>query len=143
RRILEQHARHRPQELRAGLGGDDVQERRHPRASPSRACASAPQEARGRARALLRATAIEERPDETGMMDLEAKPAERGPAADRFPRNLVEFIWRMSGWRQVALCVFSAFIAAVNFLPVELQRRLVDDAITPGRFDLLTILGAI
>jgi ABC-type bacteriocin/lantibiotic exporter with double-glycine peptidase domain len=76
-------------------------------------------------------------------LDLEAQPAERGPAGDRFPRNLTEFIWRMSGWRQVALCIFAALIAAVNFLPVELQRRVVDHAITPQRFDLLLILGAI
>jgi ABC-type bacteriocin/lantibiotic exporter with double-glycine peptidase domain len=74
-------------------------------------------------------------------LELESAPAQRGPPGDRFPRNLVEFIWRMSGWRQAALCVFAAVIAALNFLPVELQRRLVDDAITPGRLDLLIVLG--
>lgn len=82
-------------------------------------------------------------PELSRALDLEAQPASRGPAGERFPRNLFEFIWRMSGWRQVALCGFAAVIAALNFLPVELQRRLVDHAITPQRLDLLAILGAI
>jgi len=76
-------------------------------------------------------------------LDLQRKPAERGPSGRRFPRHLTEFIWRMSGWRQVGLCGFAGVVAALNFVPVELQRRLVDHAITPGRLDLLVLLGGV
>lgn len=57
-------------------------------------------------------------------------------------RSVWRYIWRMSGWHQLGVCGLAAITAAVGLVPIELQRRIIDDAITPGDVTLLAWLGA-
>jgi ABC-type multidrug transport system fused ATPase/permease subunit len=57
-------------------------------------------------------------------------------------RSLARYVWRMSGWHQVCACLLAVATAAVGLAPIELQRRLVDDAIAPGDARLLLVLVA-
>jgi ABC-type multidrug transport system fused ATPase/permease subunit len=72
---------------------------------------------------------------------------ERGaprPDADQTPAtSLWRYIWLMSGWRQAALAALACAAAGLNLAPLELQRRMVDDAISAGDVDLLIRLAAI
>lgn len=69
--------------------------------------------------------------------------AREAPDTSAFPSRLVQFVWRMSGWRQVQLCALAAVVAVVNLAPVELQRRIVDDAIQPRNLNILIWLSGI
>jgi ABC-type bacteriocin/lantibiotic exporter with double-glycine peptidase domain len=51
------------------------------------------------------------------------------------------YVWRMTGWHQVGAGMLGVAVAILAFVPVELQRRLIDDAITPGDLGLLWVLG--
>jgi ABC-type multidrug transport system fused ATPase/permease subunit len=61
---------------------------------------------------------------------------------DRPASSLWGYVWRMSGWHQVSVCSLAVLVAALGIAPIELQRRIVDNAITPQDFDLLIILAA-
>jgi ABC-type bacteriocin/lantibiotic exporter with double-glycine peptidase domain len=58
-------------------------------------------------------------------------------------RDIWGYVWRMSGWRQALLALLALAATLLNLAPVELQRRLIDDAITQGNADLLFGLGAL
>ena len=62
---------------------------------------------------------------------------------DRPASSLWGYIWRMSGWHQVVVCGLAVIVAALGIAPIELQRRIVDDAITPQNLDLLMTLAAL
>jgi len=62
---------------------------------------------------------------------------------DRPAPSLWRYVWRMSGWHQVAVCLMAVSVAALGIAPIELQRRIVDDAITQENYQLLTILASI
>ncbi|MEM6914266.1 MAG: ABC transporter transmembrane domain-containing protein [Pseudomonadota bacterium] len=64
--------------------------------------------------------------------------------------SLYAYVWRMSGGHQIWVGLLGAIVAALAFLPLELQRRIIDDAlpggsaqevVTLGSFFLLLILG--
>jgi ABC-type bacteriocin/lantibiotic exporter with double-glycine peptidase domain len=57
--------------------------------------------------------------------------------------SLWGYVRRMTGWRQVGLCLLALVAAALNLAPIELQRRIVDDAIVAGDVELLWRLGAL
>lgn len=57
--------------------------------------------------------------------------------------NLYRFVWRMSGWHQGALIALAGIVAALGVVPLELQRRIVDDAIATSDAALLATLAAI
>jgi len=58
-------------------------------------------------------------------------------------RGLWRYVWRMSAWRQAGLVALALLSAALNLAPVELQRRIVDDAITPADASALTLLALL
>jgi ABC-type bacteriocin/lantibiotic exporter with double-glycine peptidase domain len=65
-------------------------------------------------------------------------PVEIPRTGDDAPASgLWRYVWRMTGWRQIALCALALVAAALNLAPIELQRRIVDDAITPGAIEKL------
>lgn len=53
------------------------------------------------------------------------------------------FTWRMTGGAQILACVLSIIVTGLGLAPIELQRRLIDDAITAGDERLLLALAAI
>ncbi len=57
--------------------------------------------------------------------------------------SLWRYVWRMSGWRQLGLCALALLATALNLAPIELQRRLVDDAIAASDMALLWSLGLL
>lgn len=63
------------------------------------------------------------------------------PAA--LPTSLFVLIWRHSGVRQVALVALSAAIVPLGLVPIELQRRIIDDAIGAANLDLLFLLCGV
>lgn len=78
------------------------------------------------------------------MAKLKIKPRTIEPTGDDTPAiSLWRYVWRMSGWHQVAVCVIAIIVALLSIAPIELQRRLVDDAIKPQNLELLTTLAVI
>ncbi len=72
------------------------------------------------------------------------KPRTTEPTGDDTPASsLWRYIWRMSGWHQVAVCSLAVLVAILGIVPLELQRRLVDDAISKQNLDLLVTLASI
>jgi ABC-type bacteriocin/lantibiotic exporter with double-glycine peptidase domain len=58
-------------------------------------------------------------------------------------RNIWRYVRRMSGWRQLLLALLALAATLLNLAPVELQRRLIDDAIGAGDATLLAGLGML
>lgn len=76
------------------------------------------------------------------MVDFALKPRAIPRTGDDTPaRSLFRYVLRMSGRHQVWICLVSLFVAALSMVPLELQRRLIDDAVRDARLDLLAILG--
>ena len=59
------------------------------------------------------------------------------------PNTLYEFIWRESGRRQIWLCLLTLMIVPLPMVPLELQRRIVDDALGARNARYLLLLGAL
>lgn len=49
----------------------------------------------------------------------------------------------MSGWHQVWLALLAALVAVLSMAPLELQRRIVNDAVGDADLRLLGLLGAV
>jgi ABC-type multidrug transport system fused ATPase/permease subunit len=58
------------------------------------------------------------------------------------PRRLPRFIWRTSGRHQIWLAILSAFAFALTTAPLEIQRRVVNDAFKGGQYPaILALVG--
>lgn len=68
-------------------------------------------------------------------------------AADTAPRplpaSLYRFVWRESGRRQVALALLTVVVFPLSLAPLELQRRIVNNAIKDPNVELLITLCLI
>jgi ABC-type multidrug transport system fused ATPase/permease subunit len=58
-------------------------------------------------------------------------------------RSLYGYVWRMSGWHQAWLSLLAALVAALSMAPLELQRRIVNNAIGGEDLRLLALLAAV
>lgn len=72
-----------------------------------------------------------------------AAASPRYTSADLQPRSVFAFSWRESGKHQPWLCLLAALIFPLTMVPLELQRRIIDQAIGQQNLDLLLWLGAI
>jgi ABC-type bacteriocin/lantibiotic exporter with double-glycine peptidase domain len=74
-----------------------------------------------------------------------AIPTERGTGGKaRFDeKGLYGYIWAISGRAQLLLALLSVFICLVDLVPLELQRRIVNDAIGQKQFAELIWLCAV
>ena len=43
--------------------------------------------------------------------------------------SLWRYVWRMSGWHQVGICLLAVVTAGLTAVPLELQRRIVNDVV--------------
>ena len=59
------------------------------------------------------------------------------------PRSLFGYIWRTSARHQIALCALSVAVFLLSTVPLELQRRIVNDAIKHGATQTILWLAAI
>lgn len=50
----------------------------------------------------------------------------------RLPRSYLGYIWRRSGTHQAALCILAVVVFLLSAVPLEIQRRLINDAIANG-----------
>jgi ABC-type multidrug transport system fused ATPase/permease subunit len=51
-------------------------------------------------------------------------------------------VWRVSGWHQLALATLTAAVFALSAVPLEIQRRIVNDAFKGGSFRAVAALAA-
>ncbi len=59
------------------------------------------------------------------------------------PPKLYAYIWQNSRRGQIILCVLTVAVSFLTAVPLELQRRIVDDALPAGRLPLLLLLSAV
>jgi ABC-type multidrug transport system fused ATPase/permease subunit len=59
------------------------------------------------------------------------------------PKYVYQYIWRVTGRRQMMLCVLTAIVVALTAAPLELQRRITDDAFGPKNLNLLILYCTI
>jgi ABC-type bacteriocin/lantibiotic exporter with double-glycine peptidase domain len=55
--------------------------------------------------------------------------------------SIYSYIWRTSRKGQLQICVLVGLVASLSVLPLELQRRIVDNAVTRHELWLLAVLG--
>jgi ABC-type multidrug transport system fused ATPase/permease subunit len=58
------------------------------------------------------------------------------------PKTLYAYIWRATRGGQIRICLLTALVAPMAVAPLELQRRIVDDALTSRNLVQLLTLGA-
>lgn len=58
-------------------------------------------------------------------------------------QSLGRFVWSASGLHQVYVGLIAIGVSLLNFLPIELQRRIVDDAIGNRDLHALVMLGSL
>jgi ABC-type bacteriocin/lantibiotic exporter with double-glycine peptidase domain len=61
----------------------------------------------------------------------------------RMPEGLYGYIWQTSGRAQILLAILSVFIFLLDLVPLELQRRIVNDAISRKAFTELIWLCSV
>ncbi|SEE41027.1 hypothetical protein SAMN05444161_5676 [Rhizobiales bacterium GAS191] len=59
------------------------------------------------------------------------------------PRSFPNFIWRTSGHHQIWLAILSAIVFGLTAAPLEIQRRVVNDAFKGGQFSAILLLAGI
>lgn len=57
------------------------------------------------------------------------------------PQSLYGYIWRTTRYAQIQICLLTALVAPMAMVPLELQRRIVDDALTNRNVRELVLLG--
>lgn len=74
---------------------------------------------------------------------LAALPSVRGKPLRTMPKHLYTYVWAISRTQQIRLCLLTVLIFPLSLAPLELQRRIVDDAIKNGLTELLFVLGGL
>lgn len=72
-----------------------------------------------------------------------ALPAVDGRPSGELPEGLYRFVMAVSWRQQLSLCLLTFLVFPLTLAPLELQRRIVNDAIGEGNFELLLWLGGV
>lgn len=67
-----------------------------------------------------------------------ARTGDDSPAA-----SLLGYVWRMSGRHQISLCLLAGTTAVLTAVPLELQRRIVDEVVQDRDIELLWLLAGL
>jgi ABC-type multidrug transport system fused ATPase/permease subunit len=59
------------------------------------------------------------------------------------PRNIYRYVWEASGWHQVPLVALTVCVSLLEVLPLELQRRIVNDIVKDRDYPLILLLCAV
>jgi ABC-type bacteriocin/lantibiotic exporter with double-glycine peptidase domain len=70
-------------------------------------------------------------------------PNDTSTAAIRSGETLGRFVWRASGVHQFSVGLIAMAVALLNFVPIDLQRRIVDAAIADRDVETLFFLSAL
>lgn len=60
---------------------------------------------------------------------------------DSAASSLLTYVWRMSEWHQVAVCLIAVLVAILNLAPLELQRRIVNEVVESRDVSMLVQFG--
>jgi ABC-type bacteriocin/lantibiotic exporter with double-glycine peptidase domain len=78
------------------------------------------------------------------MSDFLIRPRDIPRSGDDTPAaSLLRYVWRMSGWHQLTICLLAVITAGLTAIPLELQRRIVDDVIANAELGLLWVLAGL
>jgi ABC-type bacteriocin/lantibiotic exporter with double-glycine peptidase domain len=82
--------------------------------------------------------------DEVHGMASAAQAAGNAAAQDHeLPDGLLRYVWQEGRWQQIRLCALAALVFPLTMAPLELQRRIVDQAIGESDLRLLALLGGV
>ena len=56
------------------------------------------------------------------------------------PSNIYRYVWQTSGWHQLPLVVLTVFVSLLEVVPLELQRRIVNDAVKDRKYWFVLVL---
>jgi ABC-type multidrug transport system fused ATPase/permease subunit len=59
------------------------------------------------------------------------------------PRSIFAFIWQVSSRHQIALSILSVAVFLLNTAPLELQRRIINDAFRGGNYQPILLLTLV
>jgi ABC-type bacteriocin/lantibiotic exporter with double-glycine peptidase domain len=59
------------------------------------------------------------------------------------PSNIFRYVWEASGWHQLPLMVLTVCVSLLEVVPLELQRRIVDDAVKNRNYWFILVLCAV
>ena len=57
--------------------------------------------------------------------------------------SLYRYIWRTTRSKQLVICILTMILSPLSTAPLELQRRIIDDALLKGQLSLMLLLGTI
>jgi ABC-type multidrug transport system fused ATPase/permease subunit len=81
--------------------------------------------------------------DSLGSVPVAARASAPLPhSALEIPSNIFRYVLSASGWHQLALAVLSAIVFLLEIVPLELQRRIVDDLAKDRHFRFVILLCA-
>jgi ABC-type multidrug transport system fused ATPase/permease subunit len=58
------------------------------------------------------------------------------------PSNIYRYVWQTSWRHQLPLVVMTAFVSLLEVVPLELQRRIVNDAVKDRKYSFVLVLCA-
>jgi ABC-type bacteriocin/lantibiotic exporter with double-glycine peptidase domain len=64
-----------------------------------------------------------------------------GGQGHALPDGLYRYVWQEGPWQQIRLCVLAGLVFPLTMVPLELQRRIIDQAIGQADLRLLAWLG--
>jgi ABC-type bacteriocin/lantibiotic exporter with double-glycine peptidase domain len=59
------------------------------------------------------------------------------------PSNIYRYVWEASGWHQLPLVALTVLVSLLEVVPLELQRRIVDNAVKNRNYSFVLVLCAI
>jgi ABC-type bacteriocin/lantibiotic exporter with double-glycine peptidase domain len=62
---------------------------------------------------------------------------------DTAASSLLGYVWRMTEWHQVAACLLAVVVAFLNLIPLELQRRIVNEVVDTQNVSMLLMFCGI
>lgn len=79
------------------------------------------------------------------LVDLYASmlPPVRERPLETMPKSLYAYVFATTGGQQLRLCLLTSLVFPLTLLPLELQRRIVDDAVSTADFHLMALLGGM
>jgi len=72
----------------------------------------------------------------------DAAPGHDRAWANGMPAGIFGYVWRVSGWHQLALSALAAAVFLLTMAPLEMQRRIVNGALGKDEFAALAMLCA-
>ncbi len=66
-----------------------------------------------------------------------------GSRKSGLPQNVFRYVFEASGWHQLLLLVLTVAVFLLEVVPLELQRRIVNDLVKHRNYQLVVILGIV